>query len=409
MGLGNYIGYNFFLGDIRLWEIIMISYIILLFIISSLQGVSSLGSWKQISYVLPFYLSALFSLINIKYYYSFISSFILLSLFIILFLIMANQKLYVLEKLPYLIIHMGILASIFGIYQITFGGRSNQMWYGIISRTTSFFDESNEFSQYLTVPFGYLLAVIFLSYKSEQQKGVAKYWIFLFIIICTQLLSFSRGGLLAFALQIFFTLFLLFRDKYILSIFQTIIKFSVIIIIIFITIINIEIVNSFTIEDGLKIMMYRITNTFNSGDDSLFDRFIAYDLSLRDMTSSLSYMILGKGKGSLVYTMGEYNQRFNGVATSSNYIIDIISETGILGLFSFIFIIYQIIFKGLKEINNTIEISSYNINILHIGSLLAIIGLLSGGVTSATHMQVFFWFTLGVISSINHNVNKKII
>ena len=85
MGLGNYIGYNFFLGDIRLWEIIMISYIILLFIISSLQGVSSLGSWKQISYVLPFYLSALFSLINIKYYYSFISSFILLSLFIILY------------------------------------------------------------------------------------------------------------------------------------------------------------------------------------------------------------------------------------------------------------------------------------------------------------------------------------
>jgi len=401
--LGDFLGFKITFGDIRIWELIILFYLFYNFILVATEGKTlKIGLKEPILYIIPFYLITFFSLINIKYLSFFIPGFIIFTLFVILYLIISNQNYLNLSKVSDHIIFMGIIASLWGFIEVIFGFGTGSKWYGVISRADSFFGEPNEFSQYLVLPFGYLISKIFISSSLKNAKGLYKYWIFLLIIIMAQLLSFSRGGILAFLFQMLFLFYLSSRVGLFSALIPKIMLSTILLFIFIILTMNVEIVPNFTITDGLELILFRVTNTLSSSDASLNERFLAYKLGLSDITSSLNYFLLGSGRGSLAYKMGEINYRFEGVGTTSNYIIDIISETGFLGFLSFLFLIFKVFIRGVINFKEIFFHNSVNYNIIYLGSIISMFGLLIGGITSATHLHVFFWFILGIIYSLNN-------
>ena len=326
---------------------------------------------------------------------------------IILFLIISNQKISDLTKVVNVFIYMGIISSIWAFIEIFFNiGSTGSKWYGVISRADSFFSEPNEFSQYLVMPFAYIISKIFTSTYYNSKTTNINYIIFFLIILAAQILSFSRGGILAFMTQLLFAFFLTSNDLGIFKLIKKTWNYLIIILAIVIFTLNFELVPNFKVIDALDLIIFRFFNTLSADDASLYDRFLTYRLGLNNTFHSFNTFFFGNGRGSLVYTMGQLNPRFIGVATTSNYLIDILSETGFLGLLSFIYLIKKTFIKSFFLFISKPFIYSEKYCVLFLGSILSMVGLLVGGLTSATHLHVFFWFQLGILCSIVINYEK---
>ena len=197
------------LGDIRLWEIVIILYLLFFLIFSSIKRTPLFIGRKSIYlFILPFYFATFISVVNIEKLIFFIPGFLIFTFMIILFLIISNQKISDLTKVVNVFIYIGIISSIWAFIEIFFNiGSTGSKWYGVISRADSFFSEPNEFSQYLVMPFAYIISKIFTSTYYNSKTTNINYIIFFLIILAAQILSFSRGGILAFMTQLLFAFF----------------------------------------------------------------------------------------------------------------------------------------------------------------------------------------------------------
>jgi hypothetical protein len=84
------------------------------------------------------------------------------------------------------------------------------------------------------------------------------------------------------------------------------------------------------------------------------------------------------------------------VATSSNFLFDIVAETGFLGLISFLFFLIFLIRKGIKSIKKA---PSVTVQIIYIGAFASCIGMIINGMSYPLVMLPFFWISAGILET----------
>lgn len=268
-----------------------------------------------------------------------------------------------------------------------------------LPRARGYFVEPNEFSQFLLLPTGLIIAYSFLSFRhNDNFKREKLLSIALAILIIAQISALSRGGFLGVLLQLFALLVLkrlygIAYDKKFLSELKKLFTF--------ICILTLLVSYFFSSELGMVIDIIRYLgfrfSTSGTGDDPTFLlRFSATMQTLKIWTSDFGSFLTGVGLGNLQFTqLGGY--------TSSNLIADIACETGILGVIAFFFILLNL------WIININQIKRYRANrvgtgivLLSIGSALSAIGLLIGGLTYSTHNLLVLWVSFGLIAASNN-------
>jgi len=222
------------------------------------------------------------------------------------------------------------------------------------------------------------------------------YIIGLLIVIMAQILTFSRGGWFSFVVQL--SILFIIINKSVKSNLRKILSYtSILITVLFI----INFYNPEILSKVFSLVSYRLFTSFSIDDFSTAERFMTIQNALSINYSSIPNFIVGIGVGNLGASI--VNE-----ASTSNYLVDILVETGIIGLISFsLFIIYILIisrntFKLLKKISDD------DLFVVFIGAFLSFIGLLTGGLTSSTHMLCFFWFIVGLLFAINKKVIDQI-
>jgi hypothetical protein len=265
----------------------------------------------------------------------------------------------------------------------------------MLPRARAFFEEANEFSLYLTLPFGFLLALLF--FRGDTTRKIRlMYIIGLLIVIMAQILTFSRGGWFSFVVQL--SILFIIINKSVKSNLRKILSYtSILITVLFI----INFYNPEILSKVFSLVSYRLFTSFSIDDYSTVERFMTIQNGLSVTFSSIPNFIVGIGIGNLGASI--VNE-----ATTTNYFVDILVETGIIGLISFsLFIIYILIISR-NTFNLFKKINDDDLLVVFIGAFLSFIGLLTGGLTASAHMLCFFWFLVGLLFAINKKVIDQI-
>jgi O-antigen ligase len=328
--------------------------------------------------------------------------------FLLLFIVVSqsvkSKNSYIVAKA---IIIFGVLFSVLGILDLYFynfnrqifdilhsfdssniDGNSELASYGLITRARGFANEANEFSQYLIIPFGFILAELALT--SRSNKTIFYLIVALVIVLFAQLASLSRGGLLGFMSQVLFLLFI--KQKYKYSQTHKRSFFAIMISIITIGSALVLIYQSYFEGDLIAVVLERVFTTNSSDDWTTNERLSTIYAGLDLIQNSITNFIFGVGAGNLdVSIVSE--------ATTTNQFIDIFAETGVIGLvlFSF-FVAYLLINSSVVIIANRTLFDNRS-NTSFVGSYLSFIGMLFGGLTYSTHALFFFWLIAGLLTS----------
>jgi len=393
--LGTYFSVSKFAGgDIRIWEIFLLVLLIIIIIKILLINKILMNSIPAIFFSIILFIFAYISVFNSIEYSLWIKRMLLFTLFMTLFVVTSylNKK-NILKINSKLIIFSGIVAASWGIIELLLRPQELLQYGSFIPRANSFFEEANEFSQYLNLPFGFLLAqYIFNDNKTLINRS--SIFLLLSIVIIAQLISFSRGGLLAFFAQLLLLTYV-YNNKILL--FKKILIASVFIAMFFIIVISTFPKEYFNINAALEILYAKTLQTFSTIDASTSVRFHTIKLGLTNLENSINNLIFGIGLGSLELALGNLDILYAGDATTSNFIIDILVETGMLGLFSYLLFIIYMLYISQYVSKRLLNSEDNNLKVVFYGSYFSIVGLLVGGLTVATHMHCFFWYICGLI------------
>ena len=391
--LGTYFSVSKFAGgDIRIWEILLLVLLVLISFKILLTNKILVNSIPAIIFSIILIIFAYISVFNSIEYSLWIKRMLLFTLFMTLFIVTSylNSK-NIFKINSKLIIFSGVIAASWGIIELLLRPQELLQYGSFIPRANSFFEEANEFSQYLNLPFGFLLAqYIFNDKKTLINRS--SIFLLLSIVIIAQFISFSRGGLLAFFSQLLLLTYI-YNNKILL--FKKILIASVFITIFFIIVISTFPKEYININAALEILYSKTVQTFSTIDASTSVRFHTIKLGLTNLENSINNLIFGIGLGSLELALG--NLDADGDATTSNFIIDILVETGMLGLFSYLLFIIYMLYISQYVSKRLINCKDNNLKVVFYGSYFSIIGLMIGGLTVATHMHCFFWYICGLI------------
>lgn len=267
-----------------------------------------------------------------------------------------------------------------------------------LPRARGYFIEPNEFSQYLLLPTGLLMATGLISQISKQEilKSRLSANIFL-VLILAQMLGMSRGGFLGIFVQLF-VLYIIYyfsnfkKDFIFVSRLRSLIIFFICFLIFISVYFSTELI---VLIDIIKYLATRLQTTGSSDDPTMMLRLSATFDGFNVWTQNLSTFIVGVGAGNLYQTS-------IGGFTTSNMIADIVAETGLLGLIGFIAIVINL---TASSINKLIKIKKFNCSSknysIAIGAMLATAGLLMGGLTYSTHNLFILWLSFGMLAASN--------
>ncbi len=397
---------NLFEGNIRPWELLLGAFLLVtslkLFVINN----AKLTTKTSFLLIAPFIVSIFFSTIVAFSLDLWIKQAALVCAMIILFVVVSQRcsREQLIQNLRW-VIYPGIFVAGWGILEIFFRPENLQVYSSdsilLVPRVRSFFAEANEFSQYLSLPFGFLFAAI-IYHRSITLWERCIYFLGLFIVIAAQMMSFSRGGLVAFAAELLAWMSLrtlgdskVKNKKYILL-------FPLVIVVI----IGFLYFTQLFVIDIFDVLGSRITSLFSGNDVTTSIRLESIYTAFNYNIKSVYNFIVGIGFGNLPILLEDK------VATTSNFLVDVFSETGSLGLISFSIIIINLLLLPLNTFRLLIKNKDDQLIVVFYGTYLSFIGLIIGGLTAATHMLNFFWFISGMLIALYQyglNLNKVIL
>jgi O-antigen ligase len=275
-------------------------------------------------------------------------------------------------------------------------------------RPRSFFREANEFGQYLVFIIGLIIPAIIL------KKAIIN---FKLILICFLLDLFllipnmSRGSWLGACGAIFVIILCLYKLGRIRFRVLTILKTGISLYII-ISIILIIIPKIFPIKfaDNIyDVISARIVSFAMFKDETINVRYSYNIIGLQCVEKS---PITGIGYGNLFsvlpfgYDLTTEHDKIPiiGNATTSNFIMDIASETGLLGISCFLILLLHALATGYK---NVMKAKDEDIRTMSLGTLAAMVGLILNGISYASHMLPFLWVSIGMTYSLRQMIKKQ--
>jgi hypothetical protein len=374
-------------AHLRFWEVFLVLILLNSFRKFHFLAVSRLSLFMS-SLVLLF---ALLSGLNVVNLYLYIKQVLLLSGMLLLFLVAANRDSEIqLTSNLRCIVYPGFLLALWGVLEVLFFPQNLQIYssnFGLWHRAASFFAEANEFSQYLTVPFGFGLSMLFI-YSPLSRSERCLLILGLCAVVIAQIVTFSRGGILSFFGELMVFLYLRFTDKRTkLPGSSILIKFTFIIAIL---------VAVIFFSDILIVMIERMASLLSISDPTTIKRLDTIRLALQASTSSFTFFLLGIGFGNLPEVLGF------GIANSGNILVDIFSEVGFLGFLVFLGFIALCFILPSQYRNSYENVGNSKILAVFYGANISFAGLILGGLTSPTHMLNIFWLTSGLLVGIYH-------
>jgi O-antigen ligase len=241
------------------------------------------------------------------------------------------------------------------------------------------------------MPFGFILAM----FSVKKLRRPIKFFLILsvVILIMAQISTLSRGGILAYIAEIITLMIVVniwkindlsHRDPLFFKILMQLVIIFLMVGIIFL--LNNEIKNL------ISTMLDRIIST-NTGEDWTTDiRLANYLKAIQVNLTSPGSFFIGIGIGALGLSL--VNE-----STTTNQFLDIMVETGVIGLFLYLSMIFFLIKRSYNFFSNRSLKISDNHLVFMTGSFLTFIGLLVGGMTYPTHMLFFSWMTIGFLIS----------
>ena len=87
-------------------------------------------------------------------------------------------------------------------------------------------------------------------------------------------------------------------------------------------------------------------------------------------------------------------------ATTTNQFIDVLVETGVIGLSFYVLAIVSLLWLSYKFMKNKSLLANNDLFVVFVGAYLGFIGMLLGGMTYPTHMLFFFWLNAGLLLAV---------
>ena len=363
----------------------------------SFPYIYSLGTFLVII-ILGALLTAKYPLVSIK-------QLLLLTLYISFFFLIVNSCSSEQMELIYkAILFSAFIVYLYGLYQMIetrFLGLYGVKYYFL--RPKSFFVEGNEFGQYLVFIFGFLLVGLISDVKIVNRKFL---WIMLLMHISLTILNMSRGSWIG-MLVIVIIVMLRLQENYNLR------KIAICSIsIVVISLVTLQTVDRFIPSQYLPIrqaILQRSKGLFTKGDLTVLSR---YSQSLTAASVTMKNPLLGIGYGNIFTIMPSgifsLHSKIPGIpiignATSSNFLLDIAVETGIIGFIIFLLFIIRVIMKSFR---GGMQIKEPKTKAIYFGVLYSSLGMMVNGLTYAVHMLSFFWISLGLLSILDIHKEK---
>lgn len=384
--------------NIRVWEILMAIYIVISF--TKCCAVRSAALTNRLALILPmlFLLSVLLSGLNADRIDFWAKQSVLLCAMVILFMLVSQRwaRAQILQNIRW-VIYPGVLIAAWGMLEMLLNPTDLPLYYSdglIMPRAQSLFAEPNEFSQFLALPFAYLFSsVLYFRNASMTERGF--FWGGLLVVFFAQVFSFSRGGMVVFLSQIITWYFLttIFSTKRRNISWQGISAF-----IGFFVVMTIIMAGQ-DLSDIISVFLERIQSLFSGDDATSKIRWDGIIVAITATVSSPLNFVFGIGLGNLTLLLGD------GVATTSNILVDVLSELGMLGLISFLAILGGALIYPLRTLRHLFRRNDHEMLTAFFGAYLSFVGLIAGGLTYATHMLNIFWFSCGLLFALS-NFNK---
>jgi len=142
-----------------------------------------------------------------------------------------------------------------------------------------------------------------------------------------------------------------------------------------------------------EIIIGRAFSLF-SGKDATFIIRLGYDIN--GIQTMLNNPLIGIGFGN-IFTIfgGDLRNGIPTMGTSSNFLVDIGAEIGILGLLSFVIFMINIYIRGRNTLYKT---SNRQLQVIFIGAIASYIGIIINGFTAASHLLPFIWISAGILA-----------
>lgn len=392
MGLGTVSLGNVGGGNIRLWEIFLVAVLTGGLIKTLLKQKFVLVSRISIVLVTFLALSVLLSGLNAFDLYLYIKQTLLLFAMLVLFMVVAQRSLegQLVQNLRW-VAYPGILVAGWGGVEVTLYPEDLTVYasnFGLWPRARGFNAEANEFSQYLVVPFGFIFSTL-VYYKPLRRWEAGILGVGLLVILIAQILTFSRGGLLAIAAQIVVW--------FILSRFGRggILKKLMWFMLILIALIGMSEFLDIIFGGVFYVVWERLESLFQGGDLTTLSRIETMTEAFESATYSFSTLFFGIGFGNLPTVLGA------NTSNSANIFTDVFAETGLVGLFVICSMVCIILIISVRTLGVLVKINSQKLLAVFYGAYLSFVGLLVGGMTSPTLMLNYFWFCGGILMALH--------
>lgn len=387
--------------NIRIWEILLFIFLIVVFVSVSIGKKFIHPNRMTVILSLPLIISVLLSALNANSIDIWAKQALLFLAMLILMVIISQRssRSQILENIRW-VIYPSVLVAGWGVLEcLVFPADLPIYNYNDlpISRARSFFKEPNEFSQFLALPFAFLFAAILY----QRKVSLMERWFFgvgIFIVILALLLSLSRGGLVIFIFEIFAWLILTrlysVRDLHRFRIRKLLWYFVIIIM-------TGSLLAGSSIFDFFDIFFDRIQTLFSGDDVTSNIRWNSIIAAVSETVNSPVNFMFGMGLGNLSIFFGGSGMSSD-VATTSNTLADIFSELGLLGFISFNAILVTAFILPISTLKRLVREKDDEMLVVFFGAYLSFVGLAAGGLTYASHMLNFFWFSCGLIFALYH-------
>ncbi len=290
------------------------------------------------------------------------------------------------KLVSYTLLSSGLIISCFAIFEF-FNEYFNTLSFNLASAP---FGRTNDLGAYMLLIFP--LALSNFLYENDEYAEKAFYALVSIFTVITIVLTFSRGIWLSSIIAVILILLLGIK----------ILKKNIIYLGIVAVISLIPVVINW---EAIVIRFLSIQNIFNSAENS-----IEWRKSLIKSTFEIfmDNPAIGTGINSFSFIVSAYQKRAGYFSVNPhNYYLQLLAETGVIGLFTFIILALSILYMSFKAYKNSEKI--------YRGIAL---GLLVSIISSLVHISVdidwsvlsipmVFWMEVGLLIAIYHSVNFK--
>jgi O-antigen ligase len=273
-------------------------------------------------------------------------------------------------------------------------------------RPRSFFQEGNEYGEYLVFTSGFIFAENLLSIRSLP-RIVGVFAVFLLILIL--LPNMSRGSWLGCIMALFVVVFL--GNKF--GIKKISLKFWGRLLIVSLVILGLttfvvsKVVPSNIVDSALPIIGEKVVSIFSGKDPTAS---IRWETNTKAFEYFMRHPFFGTGLGNVYSVINEDGADplstgdTKPVTTTSNFLTDILVETGVVGFCIFSILLGSILIFGYRNIRKSTD---PQVRSVFIGSYAAFLGLCINGLTYASHMLPFMWIAGGILMASHESCSEQ--